>query len=167
MTDFQLLQNAFSGESQAPLAYYAFDLLYLDGQDLRALPLLERKAKLEALLGRLPKSETTLRYSEHVRGNGARFFAEAAKLGLEGVVSKRADSVYRSGRGKDWQKSKSLARQEFVIVGFTDPAAGVHTWARCCSACVALTKSSTAGGLARASASARSRICIPVWRRSS
>ncbi|HEX2674973.1 MAG TPA: DNA ligase D, partial [Polyangiaceae bacterium] len=124
VTDFQLLQNAFSDKSQAPLAYYAFDLLYLDGADLRPLPLIERKAKLKELLDRLPRSETTLRYSEHSRGGGARFFAEAAKLGLEGVVSKRADAPYRSGRGKDWQKSKSLARQEFLIVGFTDPGGG-------------------------------------------
>ena len=124
LSDFQLLQNSFSGKSQAPLAYYAFDLLYLDGADLRELPLLERKAQLKALLGRLPKTEGTLRYSDHTQGNGARFFAEAAKLGLEGVVSKRADSPYRSGRGKDWQKSKRLARQEFVIVGFSEPAGG-------------------------------------------
>jgi len=124
LTDFQLLQNAFSGKNQAPLAYYAFDLLYLDTEDLRSLPLLERKERLAKLLARLPKSETTLRYSDHARGNGARFFAEAAKLGLEGVVSKRADAPYRSGRGSDWQKSKSLARQEFLIVGYTDPAGG-------------------------------------------
>ncbi|HYQ01592.1 MAG TPA: DNA ligase D [Polyangiaceae bacterium] len=124
VTDFQLLQNAFSGKNRAPLAYYAFDLLYLDGKDLRSLPLIERKAKLQELLGRLPKSEATLRYSDHTRGDGSLFFAEAAKLGLEGVVSKRADSPYRSGRGKDWQKSKSLARQEFVIVGFTEPGGG-------------------------------------------
>ncbi|HET7543157.1 MAG TPA: DNA ligase D [Polyangiaceae bacterium] len=124
VTDFQLLQNAFSGESRAPLVYYAFDLLYLDGVDLRALPLIERKEELQRLLQRLPKSQTTVRYSEHTLGEGARFFAEAAKLGLEGVVSKRAQSPYRSGRGKDWQKSKALARQEFVIVGFTDPGGG-------------------------------------------
>jgi len=124
VTDFQLLQNAFGNKSSAPLAYYAFDLLYLDGADLRPLPLIERKTKLKALLDRLPKAENTLRYSDHTRGNGHRFFEEAAKLGLEGVVSKRADAPYRSGRGKDWQKSKSLARQEFVIVGFTDPAGG-------------------------------------------
>ncbi|MEI9938768.1 MAG: DNA ligase D [Pseudomonadota bacterium] len=124
LSDFQLLQNSFSGKSAAPLAYYVFDLLYLDGTDLRALPLIERKAKLKELLDRVPKSQTTIRYSDHTRGNGANFFAEAAKLGLEGVVSKRADSPYRSGRGKDWQKSKSLARQEFVIVGFSEPAGG-------------------------------------------
>jgi bifunctional non-homologous end joining protein LigD len=124
VTDFQLLQNAFSNKSRAPLAYYAFDLLYLDGADLRSRPLIERKAKLKELLERLPKSETTLRYSDHTQGQGARFFAEAVKLGLEGVVSKRADAPYRSGRGKDWQKSKSLARQEFLIVGFTEPGGG-------------------------------------------
>ncbi|MET0792665.1 MAG: DNA ligase D, partial [Polyangiaceae bacterium] len=124
LSDFQLLQNSFSGKGVAPLAYYAFDLLYLDGADLRPLPLLERKARLKALLATLPKSERTLRFSDHSQGNGARFFEEAAKLGLEGVVSKRADSSYHSGRGKDWQKSKSLARQEFVIVGFSEPAGG-------------------------------------------
>ena len=124
LSDFQLLQNSFSGKAKAPLAYYAFDLLYLDGLDLRPLPLLERKAHLKELLDELPKSEQVLRYSEHTQGDGARFFEEAAKLGLEGVVSKRADSPYRSGRGKDWQKSKSLARQEFLIVGYSEPAGG-------------------------------------------
>ncbi len=121
-SDFQLLQNSFSGKASAPLAYYAFDLLYLDGFDLRPLPLVERKAQLKALCDERPKSERVLRYSDHTQGDGARFFAEAAKLGLEGVVSKRAASSYHSGRAKDWQKSKSLARQEFVIVGYTDPA---------------------------------------------
>jgi bifunctional non-homologous end joining protein LigD len=124
LSDFQLLQNSFSGKSNAPLAYYAFDLLYLDGLDLRPLPLLARKAQLKALFDQLPKSEQVLRYSEHTVGDGARFFEAAVKLGLEGVVSKRADSSYHSGRGKDWQKSKGLARQEFVIVGFTEPAGG-------------------------------------------
>ncbi|HEY3665491.1 MAG TPA: DNA ligase D, partial [Polyangiaceae bacterium] len=122
VSDFQLLQNSFSGKTKAPLAYYAFDLLYLDGYDLRPAPLLERKARLQELLGTLPKSRAaTVRYSDHVLGKGAEFFAHAARLGLEGVVSKRADSSYRPGRGKDWQKSKSQARQEFVIVGFTEP----------------------------------------------
>lgn len=123
-SDFQLLQNSFSGKSKAPLAYYAFDLLYLNGYDLRPVALLERKARLKALFEQLPKSESLLRYSDHRQGDGAAFFAAAAKLGLEGVVSKRANSSYRPGRGKDWQKSKSSARQEFVIVGFTDPGGG-------------------------------------------
>jgi bifunctional non-homologous end joining protein LigD len=124
LSDFQLLQNSFSDKASAPLAYYAFDLLYLDGLDLRPLPIVARKAQLKALLDELPKPAQILRYSEHTVGNGAQFFEAATKLGLEGVVSKRADSSYRSGRGKDWQKSKGLARQEFVIVGYTDPGGG-------------------------------------------
>ncbi len=122
LTDFQLLQNSFSGKGEAPIAYYAFDLLYLNGFDWRPVPLLERKAELKALFAGLPApAAVTLRYSDHVLGNGAQFFAEAAKLGLEGVVSKRANSSYRPGRGKDWVKSKSLGRQEFVIVGYSEP----------------------------------------------
>ncbi|HEX7454200.1 MAG TPA: DNA ligase D, partial [Polyangiaceae bacterium] len=122
LSDFQLLQNSFSGKIQAPLAYYAFDLLYLDGFDLRAAPLLARKARLEQLFASAPKlAARILRYSDHVVGKGAEFFAQAAKLGLEGVVSKRADSRYRAGRGKDWQKSKTSARQELVVVGYSEP----------------------------------------------
>jgi len=121
-SDFQLLQNSFSGKSSAPLAYYAFDLLYLNGADLRALPLLERKAALEKVCKSQPKSANFVRYSDHVIGRGEEFLEQAKKLGLEGIVSKRKDSPYRSGRGKDWQKSKSSARQEFVIVGYTDPS---------------------------------------------
>ncbi|MEP7051844.1 MAG: DNA ligase D, partial [Pseudomonadota bacterium] len=122
LTDFQLLQNSFSGKSSPTLAYYAFDLLHLNGFDLRGATLLDRKAQLKAVLGTLPKpAAQVVRYSDHVLGNGAKVFAHAAKLGLEGVVSKRADSAYHGGRGKDWQKSKNGARQEFVIVGFTEP----------------------------------------------
>ena len=122
LSDFQLLQNSFSGKAQPTLAYYAFDLLYLDGFDVRPASLLARKEKLQELLGTLPKAASGIvRFSDHVLGNGAKFFAHAAKLGLEGVVSKRADSSYRPGRGNDWQKSKAGARQEFVIVGFTEP----------------------------------------------
>ena len=121
VSDFQLLQNSFSGKASAPLAYYAFDLLYLNGADLRAVPLLERKAALQKLLEKKPKTAEILRYSEHVQGQGAEFFARAKERGLEGIVSKRADSSYRAGRSRDWQKSKSSARQEFVIVGHSDP----------------------------------------------
>ncbi len=122
LSDFQLLQNSFSGKAQPTLAYYAFDLLYLNGFDVRPASLLDRKATLKELLAGLPKAASGIvRYSDHVLGNGAKFFAHAAKLGLEGVVSKRAESSYRPGRGTDWQKSKAGARQEFVIVGFTEP----------------------------------------------
>ena len=121
-SDFQLLQNSFSGKSSAPLAYYAFDLLYLNGSDLRELPLLERKSALQKVCKKQPKAASVIRFSDHVIGRGAEFLEQAKKLGLEGIVSKRKDSPYRSGRGKDWQKSKPSARQEFVIVGYTDPA---------------------------------------------
>jgi bifunctional non-homologous end joining protein LigD len=121
VSDFQLLQNSFSGKASAPLAYYAFDLLYLNGFDLRGVALTARKRALRKLCKKAPKSAGILRFSDHVVGQGAEFLAQAKELGLEGIVSKRAGSVYRSGRGKDWQKSKSLARQEFVIVGFSEP----------------------------------------------
>ena len=119
VSDFQLLQNSFHGDSTAPLAYYAFDLLYLNGDDLRGAELLARKEALKQLL---PKGKASVvRYSAHTVGAGRDFFAKAAELGLEGVVSKRVGSSYRAGRGRDWLKSKSLARQEFLIVGYTDP----------------------------------------------
>jgi len=121
VSDFQLLQNSFSGKAVAPLAYYAFDLLYLDGFDLRPAELLARKEALRAVCEKQPKAANFLRYSDHVIGQGAEFMARAKELGLEGIVSKRATSSYHAGRGKDWQKSKTSARQEFVIVGYTDP----------------------------------------------
>lgn len=116
-TSFQALQNAFSG-SQASLHYFVFDLLRLDEDDLKNLPLLERKARLHALLG---KNAGVLRYSDHVEGSGKRFFQLACKQGLEGIVSKRRDSKYTGGRGGSWVKTKCLLRQELVIAGYTDP----------------------------------------------
>ena len=91
--------------------------LYLDGYDLRAAPLSARKALLRKLVG----EGSAIRYSDHVEGNGAAFFAEACKLGLEGIISKRAESTYQATRGRDWQKVKCSMRQEFVIGGYTDP----------------------------------------------
>src|SRR5262249_44523000 len=105
-------------------AYYLFDLLYLDGRDLRALPLEERKRTLAQLFRRLPKNHK-LRYSEHfagdAHGRGKKIFEHACELGVEGIVAKRKDSVYRSKRTKDWVKVKCRRRQEMIIGGFTDP----------------------------------------------
>ena len=115
ITSFQALQNR---GARTTFTYFAFDLLYLDGQDLRERPLRERKELLRKLLAR---QSSVIRYSDHVVGGGAAFFAAACKLGLEGIVSKRADARYRTGRNSDWQKTKCLKRQEFVIGGFTDP----------------------------------------------
>jgi len=116
-TSFQALQNAFSGGG-ANLAYFVFDLLRVDGDDLTALPLLERKARLQKLLGKKPR---VLRYSDHVEGSGKKFFELACKQGLEGIISKRRDSKYTGGRGGAWLKTKCLLRQELVIAGYTDP----------------------------------------------
>lgn len=120
VSDFQALQNALSSGRSGELVYYAFDLLLLDGVDLRARPLLERKRALAQLLA-TAKLGAHVRYSEHVRGHGEQVFARACKLGLEGVIAKRADAPYRAGRGKDWLKVKCIARQEFVIGGYTPP----------------------------------------------
>jgi len=115
-TSFQALQNAF-GRRDANIVYFAFDLLALDGKDLTRLPLVERKALLEKLVGK----PDTVRYSDHVVGNGSAFFKLACKRGLEGIVSKRSDQPYTPGRGNGWRKTKCLLRQEFVIAGYTDP----------------------------------------------
>ena len=117
-TSFQALQNAFSGRG-ANLAYFVFDLLSIDGEDLRARPLIERKQRLEKLVGN--KQPGIVRYSDHVEGSGRRFFELACKQGLEGIVSKRRDSPYTGGRGGAWLKTKCLLRQELVIGGYTDP----------------------------------------------
>ena len=97
-----------------------FDLLFLDGEDLRELPLEERKAKLAAL--GLPTDRGRVRYVEHIEGNGPEFFEQAERRGLEGIVSKRRDRPYASGRGMDWVKTKAHQRAEFVVGGFTEPA---------------------------------------------
>jgi bifunctional non-homologous end joining protein LigD len=113
-TSFQALQRRGSGA--APLVYFAFDLLHLDGWDLRPVRLEARKEVLRCLLEGAPAA---LRFSDHVRGQGAEFFEAARKAGLEGVVSKRAAAPYREGRGGDWRKSKCRLTQEVVIGGFT------------------------------------------------
>jgi bifunctional non-homologous end joining protein LigD len=115
-TSFQALQNAFSGTG-ANLCYFVFDLLSLDGDDLRAQPLIERKQRLHALV----RKTGLIRYSDHVEGSGQKFFALACKQGLEGIVSKRRDSLYTGGRGGAWLKTKCMLRQELVIGGYTDP----------------------------------------------
>ncbi len=113
---FQLLQNA--GRESARLLYCVFDLLYLDGQDLRAWPLLRRKEALEKVL---PKSPLLL-YSAHVTGDGLKAFTKAKRAQEEGVIAKLASSPYLSGkRTRDWLKVKASQEQEVVIVGFTKP----------------------------------------------
>jgi bifunctional non-homologous end joining protein LigD len=117
-TSFQALQNA--GDATA-LAYFVFDLLALDGEDLTARPLIERKARLERLVTPARGTPGVVRYSDHVTGSGREFFALACRRGLEGIISKRRDQPYLPGRNSAWLKTKCLLRQELVIGGFTDP----------------------------------------------
>jgi len=125
VTHFQKLQNAIRDGHQSELIYYAFDLPFLDGFDLRAVPLIARKERLAELLVAARKTGP-IRLSEHIRGNGPEVLAEACKNGLEGVVSKRVDSRYESTRSAAWLKTKCHGRQEFVIGGYTAPGGARH-----------------------------------------
>ena len=116
-TSFQDLQNA--ARRAGALTYFAFDLLWLDGDDLAALPLEVRKARLQALLP--ADDDSPLRYSTHVVGHGPRVHQEACRARLEGIISKRRDAPATPGRSRSWVKVKCLGRQEFVIGGFTEP----------------------------------------------
>jgi bifunctional non-homologous end joining protein LigD len=116
VSHFQLLQNAL--RHKATLLYCAFDLMFADGEDLRKLPLLERKKRLKAIL----PHHKLIAFSAHRKGNGKKFFSEAERRHLEGIMAKRADSPYASGsRTADWLKVKTAQRQEVVIAGFTAP----------------------------------------------
>ncbi|MFD2235971.1 DNA ligase D [Aureimonas populi] len=113
--DFSSLQKAL--KEGGALACFAFDLLELDGEDLTARPLTERKRRLEALMR--AAADPALLYSEHVRGSGGAVLGTVCKAGHEGIVSKLADAPYRAGRGTAWVKSKCGRRQEFVIGGYS------------------------------------------------
>ena len=115
-TDFQALQNYMRHPEGKSLTYIVFDLLALDGEDYRERPLIERKKALEALMQDAPKN---LHYSRHVAGRGIESFEAARRENLEGVVGKKADSVYSGTRNGDWVKLKCEKRQEFVIGGYT------------------------------------------------
>jgi bifunctional non-homologous end joining protein LigD len=120
ISSFQELQNMLSSNKEETLVYFLFDILFLNGFDLRNLPLIERKKILNELLRKntLPMN---LRYSDHTDAIGNLFYQQACKQSLEGVISKRSDGPYRAGRSKDWLKAKCIRRQEFVIGGFTEP----------------------------------------------
>jgi bifunctional non-homologous end joining protein LigD len=118
VSSFQALQQGAEGKGGWSLAYVAFDLLFLDGRDLRGQPLVERKKALARLLrGRRGR----LRYSEHFDAPGPEVHQRACRMHLEGIVSKRKQAPYVAGRGQAWLKVKCVARQEFVIGGYTDP----------------------------------------------
>lgn len=118
-TDFQALQGFLRNPEGKRAAYIVFDLLALDGDDVRNLPLTRRKETLEKLLEDAPEE---LRYSVHVRGSGEASFHAACEQHLEGIVGKRADSPYRGARNGDWIKLKCGNEQEFIIGGYTQSA---------------------------------------------
>jgi bifunctional non-homologous end joining protein LigD len=121
ISSFQALQNAMRNKTQANLAYYVFDLLYWNGHDLRTTPLGERKKLLAELLANFPRPQ--IRLSEHADISGPELFEASCRMGLEGIISKRADRPYVSGRSADWTKCKCLGREELVIGGFTPSTA--------------------------------------------
>lgn len=119
LPDFQALQNAFDEKSTSQVVCYLFDAPWLDGRDLCALPLLERKEFLaDALAGR---KGGAIGYSEHFAGDVDAVLAQACRIGLEGLIGKRGDARYASGRSRTWIKVKCRPRQEFVVGGYTDP----------------------------------------------
>jgi bifunctional non-homologous end joining protein LigD len=117
---FELLQRAI-GEHPERIAFAAFDLLYLNGHDLRGLPLVQRKELLAELLGGLDEAPP-LRYAAHIVGASSDFYGRACMSDLEGIVCKRGSSRYVSGRGSEWVKIKCRHTQEFIVGGFTEGA---------------------------------------------
>jgi bifunctional non-homologous end joining protein LigD len=117
VSSFSALQQDLKAGRSDRLAFYAFDLLYLDGQDMRKASLLDRKSLLQLALDDLPAGGV-IRFSDHIADDGDSLIRHACRMGLEGIVSKRSDLPYRSGRGDHWLKSKCTQRQEFVIAGY-------------------------------------------------
>lgn len=120
-TSFAALQAATDHKDDANLVYFAFDLLFLDGEDLSKLPLGKRKGLLHNLLRRAPKK---IRYVDHVTGNGKTFLAAACRHDAEGIVSKRLDAPYEPGKRGAWVKVRCANEEEFVIVGYSNPQGG-------------------------------------------
>jgi len=117
LPSFAETQAATDGARGAHLVFYAFDILHLDGSETARLPLAERKALLDPLISGIPG----LQFNAHEIGDGELIRRHACKLGFEGVVSKKADAPYAPGNRGLWRKAKCLNRQEFVVVGWTDP----------------------------------------------
>lgn len=115
-TNFQALQNYIKNSKSLNLTYIIFDLLALDGEDLRGYSLIDRKDRLEALMQTAPKN---LYYSRHVKGNGKESLIAACEAGMEGIVGKKYDSFYSGTRNGDWIKIKCDKRQEFIIGGYS------------------------------------------------
>lgn len=119
---FYLLRDGLDGSGAQDLVYFAFDLLALNGEDVRTFPLSARRELLERIL-RKGRATTrgAVRLGQKLDGSGSALIKAACRIGLEGVIGKQVDAPYRSGRGRSWIKVKCGKRQEFVIVGFTPP----------------------------------------------
>jgi bifunctional non-homologous end joining protein LigD len=122
-TNFSELQAELAGKRQDRLVFYAFDLLWRDG-DLRKLSQIERKQALSDLLGE-NGIEAPIVYSEHLTGDGQQMFEHAAKLGWEGIVSKNSEAPYRSDRNEGWLKIKTVQKGKFPVIGFVKDPTGV------------------------------------------
>ena len=122
-TDFAALQEALAEGASEKLTYFVFDLLHLDGYDLAAVPQAARKRALEGLLAPAFDETSPVQYSEYYEGEGADLFAQAAGLGLEGIVSKSAKAPYTQGRSRHWLKIKCTVSHEFAIVGYSESKA--------------------------------------------
>ncbi|MBA2650962.1 MAG: DNA ligase D [Tatlockia sp.] len=120
-SNFQLLQNSIKDNKETSLVYFLFDILYFEHYDLRALPLIERKAILKKLIS---ADSSLLHFSDHLIKEGNQLFDYACEQGLEGIIAKKTDSAYLSKRTKNWLKIKCLKRQEFIIGGYTPPKGG-------------------------------------------
>ena len=129
-TSFSLIQNASNTGTAEALVFFLFDLLHLDGEAIAPMPLTERKERLRDLLSR---AGSPLHFSDHQIGRGQAFYDRACALKVEGIVSKRVDAPYAPGNRGLWLKVKCLNREEFVVVGWTDPKARGPGSARCCS----------------------------------
>lgn len=123
-SSFQMLQQAIHKTGGKGLVLQIFDLIYIEGFSLTKTPLVQRKQVLAELMSRVG-SDGALRYSDHVEGNGAKFLKQACDFGIEGIVSKLANSAYESTRSRNWMKIKCLRRQEFVIAGYTLSEKGI------------------------------------------
>jgi bifunctional non-homologous end joining protein LigD len=126
---FSALQNELKrghGAQKSRMDFHAFDLLSLEGADLRSLPQIERKERLEALLSH---AEPPIRVADHVIGAGEKLYEAMCKAGLEGIIAKRIDAPYRGTRSRSWVKVKCTRRQEFVVIGWTKSTAKARPFA--------------------------------------
>jgi len=117
VADFHALRRELAKKQQGQLTFYAFDLLYLDGKDLRPLPFATRKQHLKKLLADAPH---LFLYADHLEAEGEEVFAHACRMGLEGIVSKRRDAPYRSGPQESWIKTKCTKSASFPIIAFVE-----------------------------------------------